>query len=97
MMRLYRERGALTVVDDHHGQATWTRDLAEQTVRMLDAGVRSATMHDTSSGETTWHGFAQAIVENLGGDPGEVAPCRAMRSPGLHSAPLSTKPCRKPG
>lgn len=74
MMRLYREHGRLTVVDDQHGQPTWTRDLAEQTVRMLDAGVRSATLHGTSSGATTWHGFARAIVENLGGDPRDVAP-----------------------
>ncbi|MBX9718342.1 MAG: dTDP-4-dehydrorhamnose reductase, partial [Microbacteriaceae bacterium] len=64
MMRLYRENGALTVVDDQHGQPTWTRDLAEQTVRMLDAGVRSGTLHGTNAGATTWHGFAQAIVEN---------------------------------
>ncbi|QOD93257.1 dTDP-4-dehydrorhamnose reductase [Chryseoglobus sp. 28M-23] len=81
MMRLYREHGRLTVVDDQHGQPTWTRDLAEQTVRMLDAGVRSATLHGTSSGATTWHGFAQAIVENLGGDPAHVAPVSSAEYP----------------
>lgn len=75
MMRLYREsEGHLTVVDDQHGQPTWTRDLAEQTVRMLDAGVRSGTLHGTNAGATTWHGFARAIVENLGGDPAVVTP-----------------------
>lgn len=74
MMRLYRENGTLTIVDDQHGQPTWSRDLAEQTVRMLDAGVRSATLHGTNAGATTWHGFAQAIVENLGGDPAIVMP-----------------------
>jgi dTDP-4-dehydrorhamnose reductase len=74
MMRLYREHGTLTVVDDQHGQPTWTRDLAEQTVRMLDAGVRSGTLHGTNSGATTWFGFARAIVENLGGDPDTVTP-----------------------
>jgi len=74
MLRLYRERGNLTVVDDQHGQPTWTRDLAEQTLRMLDAGVRSGTLHGTNAGATTWHGFAQAIVENLGGDATSVTP-----------------------
>lgn len=74
MMRLYREHGTLTVVDDQHGQPTWTRDLAEQTVRMLDAGVRSGTLHGTNAGATTWCGFARAIVENLGGDPDTVTP-----------------------
>lgn len=74
MMRLYRENGTLTVVDDQHGQPTWTRDLAEQTVRMLDAGVRSGTLHGTNAGATTWHGFARAIVENMGEDPDTVKP-----------------------
>ena len=79
MMRLYRENGTLTVVDDQHGQPTWTRDLAEQTVRMLDAGVRSGTLHGTNAGATTWHGFAQAIVENLGGDPTVVTPTNSAQ------------------
>ena len=74
MMRLFAERGTMTVVDDQHGQPTWTRDLAEQSVRMLDLGVRSGTLHGTNAGATTWHGFARAIVENLGGDPGTVMP-----------------------
>lgn len=74
MMRLYREHGTLTVVNDQHGQPTWTRDLAEQSVRMLDAGVRSGTLHGTNAGATTWFDFARAIVENLDGDPGTVAP-----------------------
>ncbi len=73
MLRLYREReGHLTVVDDQHGQPTWTLDLAEQTARILAAGVRSGVLHGTNSGATTWHGFARAIVENLGGDPATV-------------------------
>lgn len=79
MMRLYREHGALTVVDDQHGQPTWTRDLAEQTVRMLDAGVRTGVLHGTNSGATTWHGFARAIVENLGGDASVVTPTDSAR------------------
>ncbi len=74
MTRLYAQHGTLTVVNDQHGQPTWTRDLAEQTVRMLDAGVRSGTLHGTNAGATTWHGFAHAIVENLGGDPATVMP-----------------------
>jgi len=74
MIRLYRERGTLTVVDDQHGQPTWTLDLAQQTARMLAAGVRSGVLHGTNGGATTWHGFARAIVENLGGDPASVAP-----------------------
>jgi len=79
MTRLYRELGTLTVIDDQHGQPTWTRDLAAQTVRMLDAGVRSGTLHGTNAGATTWHGFARAIVENLGGDPATVVPTNSAQ------------------
>ena len=81
MMRLYRERGTLAVVDDQRGQPTWTRDLADQTIRMLDSGLRSATLHGTNSGATSWHGFAQAIVENLGGDPADVTPVTSADYP----------------
>jgi dTDP-4-dehydrorhamnose reductase len=79
MMRLYRERGTLTVVDDQRGQPTWTLDLATHTARMLAAGVRRGVLHGTSSGATTWHGFARAIVENLGGDPATVIPTDSAR------------------
>jgi dTDP-4-dehydrorhamnose reductase len=79
MVRLYREHGRLTVVDDQHGQPTFTRDLAEQTMRMLATGLRSGTLHGTASGATTWHGFACAIVENLGGDTATVEPTDSAR------------------
>lgn len=72
MARLYREHGVLTVVDDQSGQPTWTRDLAEQTIKTLAAGARRGILHGTNSGSTTWWGFARAIVENLGGDPNLV-------------------------
>ena len=79
MVRLYREHGRLTVVNDQHGQPTFTRDLAEQTMRMLATGLRSGTLHGTASGATTWHGFACAIVENLGGDTATVEPTDSAR------------------
>ena len=52
MVRLYREHGRLTVVDDQHGQPTFTRDLADQTMRMLATGLRSGILHGTASGVT---------------------------------------------
>ncbi|WP_216382851.1 SDR family oxidoreductase, partial [Arcanobacterium phocae] len=72
--RLYRERGSLTVVDDQHGQPTWTLDVANQIALLLDTRYRRGTLHCTNAGNTTWFGFAQAIVENLGGNPGDVHP-----------------------
>lgn len=81
MMRLYREHGRLTVVDDQQGQPTWSRDVAQQTVRLLESGARSGVVHCTSTGSTTWHGFAQAIVRGMGGDPGSVERTSSDRFP----------------
>jgi dTDP-4-dehydrorhamnose reductase len=74
MVRLAGERETLTVVDDQRGQPTTTHDLAERIAALLDAGVRSGVFHGTSSGETTWFGFARAIFEELGLDPERVQP-----------------------
>jgi dTDP-4-dehydrorhamnose reductase len=63
MLRLAGERERLDVVDDQYGQPTWTRDLADLLVRMIDADAPAGTYHGTSSGETTWHGLARAIFE----------------------------------
>jgi len=74
MARLVRERGAVSVVDDQVGQPTWTRDVSELVVRLVDAGAPSGTYHATSQGQTSWRGFAQAVVAADGGDPEVVAP-----------------------
>ena len=74
MLRLAGERDTLQVVDDQLGQPTYTRDLAQQIARVVDADVRGAILHGTSSGETTWFGFARAIFEEAGLDPERVQP-----------------------
>jgi dTDP-4-dehydrorhamnose reductase len=69
ILRLAREREVLQVVDDQHGCPTWTRDLAEALVVMCrrigqDRNTTPwGTYHFCSAGQTTWYGFAQAIVE----------------------------------
>jgi dTDP-4-dehydrorhamnose reductase len=68
MARLAAERDRLTVVDDQVGQPTWTRDLADLIVRLVDAGAPAGTYHGTSSGRTSWFGFTQRIVASAGLD-----------------------------
>jgi dTDP-4-dehydrorhamnose reductase len=74
MARLAAERDTVSVVDDQLGQPTWTVDLAGAIVRLVEAGAPFGTYHGTSSGETTWHGFAQAIFAELGLDSARVLP-----------------------
>lgn len=72
--RVARERGALDVVDDQLGQPTWTADLADLVVRLVDAGAPAGTYHGTSSGQTSWFEFARAVVAASGLDPAIVSP-----------------------
>lgn len=74
MAKLAQERATLDVVDDQYGQPTWTVDVAELVVALIAADAPAGIYHATSSGETTWRGFAQAIFEELGLDPGRVRP-----------------------
>lgn len=74
MVRLARERGAVSVVDDQHGQPTWTADLADLVVRLIDAKVPGGAYHGTSSGRTTWYGFAREVMVAAGIDPAVVSP-----------------------
>lgn len=72
MARLASERETVSVVDDQRGQPTWAVDLARAIIRLVEAQAPFGTYHGTSSGETTWFGFAQAIFEELGLDPDRV-------------------------
>nr|WP_281362145.1 dTDP-4-dehydrorhamnose reductase [Cellulomonas humilata] len=72
--RAARERSSLDVVADQLGQPTWTADLADLVHRLVQAGVPAGTYHGTSSGSTSWHGFAAAVVGAAGMDPAIVHP-----------------------
>jgi len=74
MTRLEQERDVLQVVDDQRGSPTCSRDLAAGLLALARADVPGGMLHCTSTGETTWHGFAQAVFAELGADPGRVRP-----------------------
>jgi dTDP-4-dehydrorhamnose reductase len=81
MLRLAGERETLQVVTDQLGQPTWSLDLARQVVRLLDAGAPAGVYHGTNAGQTSWHGFAQAIFEAAGLDPARVEPTDSAHFP----------------
>ncbi len=75
MQRLARERDELRVVDDQWGAPTWSRMLAEASALMLGQclhqGRVAARLHDlgglyhlSAAGQTSWFGFASAIVQH---------------------------------
>lgn len=73
MGRLMRERPELKIVADQVGAPTWCRGLADATAHVLAQWLSPArgadkpepwgVYHMTHGGETSWHGFAQAILE----------------------------------
>jgi dTDP-4-dehydrorhamnose reductase len=74
MARLEAQRDTVSVVDDQTGSPTWSRDLARGLWALAREDAPAGTYHCTNRGETTWHGFTQAIFEELGADPARVLP-----------------------
>ncbi len=79
MSRLMRERPELKIVADQMGAPTWCRDLAEATAQILSQLCAPQTRltdpapwgvyHVANGGETSWHGFAEAIQRLEGEGP----------------------------
>jgi dTDP-4-dehydrorhamnose reductase len=75
VLRLAQERNELRIVADQHGAPTWCRTLADTTAHVV-AQARVAVnaehwwqqhaglYHVTAQGQTTWHGFTEAILQH---------------------------------
>jgi len=73
MLRLAKQHGKLRVVGDQHGSPTSAALIAEATVHLIRCALDQPDLagglyHLTAQGQTTWHGFAQAIMRNAGLD-----------------------------
>jgi dTDP-4-dehydrorhamnose reductase len=93
MLRLARNGTAPGVVADQHGQPTWTADVAAQIYALIDNSAPAGTYHATSSGQTTWFGFAEEVFtlyqgqgQNQDEDP--ERPC--LEAPRLTPRPITT-------
>ena len=53
----------LRVVADQRGCPTWADDLADALVVLANVPEPLSTYHYCNAGETSWHGFATAIVD----------------------------------
>jgi len=67
ILKLARERDELRIVADQFGTPNWCRTLSDATAAAVARGLpwlaeRSGLYHLASQGETSWHGFAQAII-----------------------------------
>ncbi len=87
MLRLEREHATVDVVADQWGQPTWSADVARQVITLAQARPDGGIYHATSSGQTTWHGFAREIFRLLGADPDRVHATTSEKFP---------RPARRP-
>lgn len=83
MLRLAAERVALTVVDDQHGCPTSATDLAAALATIAqrmagDADAPTGTFHCVNAGDTTWCGFAEAIVAGSARRGGRSVPVKGI-------------------
>ena len=80
MLRLAQEREQLKVIDDQIGAPTGAELLADVTALALrtvpDRPELAGTYHLVAGGETSWHGYAQLVVEQArrAGLPIRVSP-----------------------
>jgi len=74
ILRLARERKELKIVADQIGAPTPAPAIAEMTAKLISGGREAfaarakdaqGLVHFAAAGETSWHGFAAAIVEGL--------------------------------
>ena len=71
---LEKTKETISVVDDQLGQPTWTKDLVDQVIAMVDHNVPVGNYHGTSTGQTSWFGLTKRIYEMIGADPSRVLP-----------------------
>lgn len=70
ILRLAADREELKIVADQIGTPTWARLIAESTAHIVKQSIQerfagtfnSNIYHLTSSGNTSWHGFAEKII-----------------------------------
>jgi len=73
ILKRAKDGAPLRVVNDQRGAPTWCRQIAQATIRILADRANGAggLCNLSAGGETTWYGFARAIVE-LASRPAEV-------------------------
>ncbi|MEI5996859.1 dTDP-4-dehydrorhamnose reductase [Paraburkholderia bengalensis] len=102
MLKLGAERPELRVVADQIGAPTWSNTIATSTSHIVAQGLaangidwwreRSGIYHLTAAGETSWHGFAKAILDMAMGDKApKVIPIGASDYPVPAKRPANSR------
>lgn len=89
MLRLGKERGSVSVVNDQVGSPTYTYDLAKLVMDMIVTD-RYGIYHATNEGECSWYEFACEIFKQAGMDV-EVTPVDSSAFPAKAKRPANSR------
>jgi len=102
ILNLAKGHDDLRVVNDQYGTPTWTRTIAEATSQIvvsLDFSSGEARSQDasgiyhlTSSGQTSWFGFAKAIMEYRASQTTDCLASKVMPIPTTEYSTLAKRP-----
>lgn len=93
MLRLGRERETLSIVADQVGAPTPARLISQVTAMGLSREISSGLYHLAPRGETSWHGFAEAIFQ-MAKARGEALVIDQARLAGIPTADYPTPATR---
>ncbi len=79
MLKLAKTQNEIKVVDDQIGCPTWTVDLSNALVELIE-DEEYGTFHVCGSGCTSWYGFAKEIFKAAGADV-NLQPCTTAEFP----------------
>ena len=90
MLRLGKERGAVSVVDDQIGSPTYTPDLAVLLVDMIQT-EKYGFYHATNEGLCSWYEFACEIFKQAGMNEVSVTPVDSTKFPAKAKRPKNSR------
>ena len=90
MLRLGKEKGAVSVVDDQIGSPTYTYDLARLLVDMIQTD-KYGRYHATNEGLCSWYEFACEIFRQAGMDEVKVTPVDSSGFPAKAKRPQNSR------
>lgn len=90
MLRLGKERGAVSVVNDQIGSPTYTYDLSRLLVDMIQT-ERYGRYHATNEGLCSWYEFAVEIFRQAGMEEVSVTPVSSDQFPAKAVRPSNSR------
>lgn len=90
MLRLGKENGAVSVVDDQIGSPTYTLDLARLLADMIESD-KYGRYHATNEGLCSWYEFAVEIFKQAGMDSVKVTPVTSGQFKAKAKRPMNSR------